>query len=319
MQEERNNKLTHLLDEACLPGDTGITVRNLMDQDPREKQQAGEMIRLFLTIPRQHWEKLRMIWKRFRTGFEELVQVAELLLTLSPDKKGSFLDLLCEESKKESTLNGSKPKAIGFHLKHGPIEGTEAVNPNNKRYAFTAEEMKDGYLRGLLPCVAHPIHIDSESSTANVKIDSVFPDGSSVSGSGTLIGERVVVMTAHSFYDPEEDPRPAESITVRTGVHGRSGSVEIRHGIYAVLSFTWYTDRVRTQDFGLILLDSRFETAIPMQTRQTPHSEMAEVYGFSSDKPYNGLMLCQAVSMIKYDHDKTAGMVEHVSSTYYGK
>jgi hypothetical protein len=244
---------------------------------------------------------------------------AELRRGLSLGVNRTFPDFMFEESKEERTSNGRILKALAWNLKPGATEATEAVFRTHPRTVVSSEEMKDGNVRGLSPSVTYSIHIDSECFIAMVKLVSDFGGGKTVSGSGTLISNQVILTTAHNFFDRMWDKSPAQSITVIAGVNGKSVDIETRKGRYAVLSIPWFTNRVSKQDMGLILLDRPFKTANPMKIRQTPASEEGTVYGYSSDAPYNGLVLCKSDSVMTYDKDNTAGMVEHYASTYKGR
>jgi hypothetical protein len=136
-----------------------------------------------------------------RVSFDKQVQVAELLFSLSLDKKRAFFDLLCKVLEVESTLHSSKLKALGFPLKPGPTEATKAANGNNKRTVFSSKEMEDSYIRGLSPRITYLIYIDFESFTAMVKIVSYFYNSTTVFGSSIVIGERVVASVAYNFFD----------------------------------------------------------------------------------------------------------------------
>jgi hypothetical protein len=276
-----------------------------MGKVSEEKQRAGKIIEILPYLPRALWAQyLDLIVE----CLEEQKQVAELLL--GP---------MYEEKKKERILNGPMLKALGWPLKADHTEAAEAVIGKNKRDMVSSEEMEDGDVRGLHPRFTRPIHIDSECFTAKVKVVSEFPNGKTLSGSGTLIGERIILTVGHILFDKKIGKSPAESITVLAGVHGIFGNFQSRKGTYAVLSHPWYDDGEIKQDIGLILLDQPFKTATPIKYRQTPTSEKGEVHGYPSDKPYYGLVPCKSVSVMNYDHDKTAGMVVHEADTFEGR
>jgi len=152
-----------------------------------------------------------------------------------------------------------------------------------------------------------------------VKIDTKFHGGRSYSGTGFLINNgRAIATSGHLLFNVEEGH--AKSAVIRAGPNGSSSNVECRVGIYAVIGHGWYASQSKPNDLGLIYLREPFHSVTSMHVRQTPASDNGTVYGYPGDMPHyaEGQELCKSASVITYNSDVTAGMVEHEADTEKG-
>jgi hypothetical protein len=117
------------------------------------------------------------------------------------------------------------------------------------------------------------------------------------------------------------DKDPAKSVEIFAGMDGSSGSVESRHGIYAVVPRRWYANALKENDVGFIHIDEAFNAVAPMKIGKTPAIGKGTVYGYPGDMPDygKGKHLCKSTSLMKYEPHETAGMVEHNADTEKGE